>query len=68
MMTIFVNNHTQAIPNDATLFHLVSEHLNNNTNGIAIAVNENVIPKNQWQTYKLNKNDKVLIIKATQGG
>ncbi len=39
-----------------------------NTNGMAFAVNAKVIPKNEWATFQLNNNDKILIIKATQGG
>ena len=39
-----------------------------NTNGIALAVNDKVIAKNDWATFQLNNNDKILIIKATQGG
>ena len=39
-----------------------------NTNGIALAVNEKVIPRTEWENFALNQNDKVLIIKATQGG
>ena len=38
------------------------------TNGIALAVNEKVIPKAEWNKFQLNNNDKILIIKATQGG
>ncbi len=38
------------------------------TNGIAFAVNEKVIPKTEWGKFQLNDNDKILIIKATQGG
>ena len=36
--------------------------------GIAVAVNENVIPKKDWDTHILNENVSVLVIKATQGG
>ena len=36
--------------------------------GIAAAVNDMVIPKTQWKTYILNDNDKIILIKATQGG
>lgn len=39
-----------------------------NTNGIALAVNEEVIPKSEWEKFQLRDNDKVLIIKAAQGG
>ena len=38
------------------------------TNGIAFAVNEKVVPKHEWEKFELNENDKILIIKATQGG
>jgi len=38
------------------------------TNGIAFAVNEKVVPKTEWNNFQLNDNDKILIIKATQGG
>lgn len=36
--------------------------------GIAVAINEHVIPKNSWDRTKLNENDRLLIISATQGG
>ncbi|MDR0229277.1 MAG: sulfur carrier protein ThiS [Flavobacteriaceae bacterium] len=36
--------------------------------GIAVAVNNNVIPKVQWATHMLNNTDDILIITATQGG
>ena len=39
-----------------------------NTNGAALAVNEKVVPKTEWERFELKDNDKVLIIKATQGG
>ena len=39
-----------------------------NTNGIALAVNEKVVSKTEWEKFQLNDSDKVLIIKATQGG
>jgi len=38
------------------------------TNGIAFAVNDKVVPKTEWEKFQLNDNDKILIIKATQGG
>lgn len=38
------------------------------TNGIALAVNDKVVSKTDWNNFKLNDNDKILIIKATQGG
>jgi thiamine biosynthesis protein ThiS len=31
-------------------------------------VNNKVIPRNEWNTHKLNENDSITIIRATQGG
>lgn len=36
--------------------------------GMAIAVNNVVVPKDHWSGFKVNKNDKIILIKATQGG
>lgn len=36
--------------------------------GIAIAVNEEVIPKSEWKNYILKNNDRLLLIIAAQGG
>ena len=36
--------------------------------GIAIAVNDTVIPRNEWAAYVLQPQDKVFVIRATQGG
>lgn len=38
------------------------------TVGIAIAINEEVVPKNEWTQKSLRENDSVLIIRPTQGG
>lgn len=37
-------------------------------NGIAVAINNTVIPKPSWNTHFLNETDDILIISATQGG
>ncbi len=36
--------------------------------GVAIAVNNAVIPRQNWEEVYLKENDKVLLIRATQGG
>ena len=36
--------------------------------GIAIAVNETVIPRSEWTGYLLREADRVFVIRATQGG
>ena len=37
-------------------------------NGIAVAVNNHVIPKNNWESTFLNDQDHITVIQATQGG
>ncbi|WP_427872132.1 sulfur carrier protein ThiS [Flavobacterium sp. MMS24-S5] len=37
-------------------------------NGIAIAVNNTVVPKNKWSEFFVQETDEILIISATQGG
>lgn len=66
-MNIKVNNETQEISNNTTLQALV-ENIKIQTNGIAIAINNNVIKKNEWDSKILQEEDDVLIIKSTQGG
>ncbi|HEY6899639.1 MAG TPA: sulfur carrier protein ThiS [Puia sp.] len=36
--------------------------------GIAIAVNEVVIPRKEWEEYALRAADRIFVIRATQGG
>ncbi len=37
-------------------------------NGIAVAINNTVIPKSNWNSHLLQETDEILIISATQGG
>ena len=66
-MYIKVNNKQQEISENTSVQQLV-EQLNIPTNGIAIAINNNVVTKSEWNSKIINKNDDVLIIKSTQGG
>ena len=36
--------------------------------GIAIALNEEVIPRAEWGKHELRPRDRVFVIRATQGG
>lgn len=36
--------------------------------GIAVAINDTVVPKTSWSVQYIQANDRVLIISATQGG
>lgn len=66
-MTIWVNQQEQQIDKAVSLEQLLIL-FQYSLNGIAIAVNGAVVPKSQWSQVLVNENDKLLIIKATQGG
>ncbi|MEK6450946.1 MULTISPECIES: sulfur carrier protein ThiS [Myroides] len=48
--------------------NMLDIHKPTHQKGIAIAVNQTVITKDNWATYYLNPSDNILIITATQGG
>lgn len=67
-MEITFNNHTQQIQQQTSVQIIINDLLGEKQKGIAVAVNETVVPKANWDSYMLQPNDKVLVIKATQGG
>lgn len=36
--------------------------------GMAVAVNDSVVPRSDWQNHRLKETDRIEIIRATQGG
>ena len=67
-MEIKINNQIKNIDEAATLNSIVFSVLGEKTKGIAVALNDKVVSKENWNNTKLISNDNVLIIKATQGG
>ncbi len=67
MITLKVNDTSKTFPKGSTVNQLI-EVLNIQSNGIAVAINDNIIKKNDWETHPLKDNDKILIIRSTQGG
>ena len=66
-MEILINN--EAFDTQAkNLYDLLTEHGLNDQRGIAVAVNNFVVPKANWTIQKLINQDKITVIKATQGG
>lgn len=67
-MNIYVNNQPCQLP-DAAVVAAALQSLNISAQrGMALAVNSTVVPRQDWDTYALKENDKIMIIKATQGG
>jgi sulfur carrier protein len=67
-MIVFINNKDCVLHADAKLISALEQNGIQSQKGIAVAVNNAVIPKTAWTTKILNENDKITIIKATQGG
>lgn len=67
-MDVFVNNEIQSIEDNSNLTSLMKLINMDERKGIAIAINNSVIPKTIWGEYVLHSNDKITIIRATQGG
>lgn len=53
--------------NFATLKELASAELSN-TKGVAIAVNDRIVPNSKWSEFSLTENDKILVVTAACGG
>lgn len=66
-MQIVLNDKVKVI-DDHSSVSLMLNQIQLEPKGIAIAINETVVPKQSWDQHLINENDKVLIIKATQGG
>lgn len=66
-MKIYLNGKENQI-NHSSLEALLDETGLLKRNGIALAVNNQVIPRANWTKVVLENNDKILIITATQGG
>ena len=67
-MQISVNNAPLQVSEEANLKDVVESMDLQSTDGIAVAVNQEVIPRGGWESQVLQPDDAVLIITATQGG
>jgi sulfur carrier protein len=68
-MKVFVNNQLTDFTENTLSLQKVLESLNiSQPQGIAIAVNNQIITKSNWQSTQLKEEDKITIIRATQGG
>lgn len=66
-MEITVNNQKQILNEGESLIEVLAMSAVT-PQGLAIAVNNTIVPKAEWPTYILKPNDKVVLIKAAQGG
>jgi len=68
-MELKINNQTkQFAPESLTVQALLDLEIPIKQNGIALAINNTVIPKSDWNSHLIKETDDILIISATQGG
>jgi sulfur carrier protein len=67
-LTIHVNDEPRTIAVASTVASLVADLGLAERKGVAIAVNGSVVPRASWPTHALVTGDRVLVIRATQGG
>jgi sulfur carrier protein len=67
-MKIYINDQEHDVANHVSIHYIVTETLSLRIDGIAVAINETVVPQSIWKTSQLSENDRLLIIKACSGG
>lgn len=68
-MTIYINNKEYNIEDNASIGKALKQVESNiPSSGIAIALNNDVIPASQWDSKKLSHGDRLTIITAFYGG
>ena len=67
-MVCYVNTIAQEAAENQLLIDLLIARGINAPRGLAVAVNDAVVPRADWPTYALREHDRVTIIRATQGG
>ena len=69
MLQVKVNGQTKSFERGATVADAAQAlGLDENASGVAIAVNDAVVPRREWSARTLSAGDVVEIIRAVQGG
>lgn len=67
-MKLTVNDEARELPAGSDLQALLAELGLAEKKGLAVAVNQSVVPAPAWAAHALSEGDQVLVIQATQGG
>ena len=67
-MTVFVNDQPRALAAGTALVDLLRELGLAERKGVAIAINDEVVPRSAWPARPLADGERILVIQATQGG
>ena len=67
-LEVYVNDRPHALAGAPTVAALMGELGLAGRKGVAAAVNGAVVPRGSWEARALSGGDRVLVIRATQGG
>lgn len=67
-MEVKLNYQSKEIASQISIQQLLDNTIGEKQKGIAVAINDTVVPKTAWSQHLIQANDDILIIKATQGG
>lgn len=67
-MTVSINNQSVETPSTASLRSLLTELALVDKKGIAVAVDNAIVPRAAWEQFTLSGNEKITVLQATQGG
>jgi sulfur carrier protein len=65
---IQVNDQPRALTGATSLSGIMADLGLAERKGVAVAVNGDVVPRSRWPAHALRDGDRVLVIRATQGG
>ncbi len=67
-MEVTINQQSFTTTTDNSLSGVLKAYGLQPGKGVAVAVNQCVVPKTEWDSYVLKEKDQLIIIKAAQGG
>ncbi len=68
-MKIFVNGEPETLRDNITLEEfLKTKRISKEDKGVAVALNDDVVPKSDWSSHKLENGARIEIVRAVQGG
>lgn len=66
-MQITLNDAPMKLQDNMTLSDLLAQ-LSHPIQGVAIAINQTIVPRTAWETHQLHHGDNVLMFQAIAGG
>ncbi|TAH32727.1 MAG: sulfur carrier protein ThiS [Alphaproteobacteria bacterium] len=67
-LQIIINGEKREYFQESLLFYMQAKNITPTTGGVAVAVNNNVIPRSQWASFIPKPSDTIEIITAVSGG